>query len=172
MRLNGEELARLLDDGVFALAADPARPRSPPSRAAEVPFLNFAELDNAVAKLGQSAAAFDKVYAHLESSDDVDAQVARERLNAMLTRLEQSLADPRGLPGREWYQHMLYAPGVYTGYGVKTLPGIREAIEQRRWDEANRYMGVVSHALNAYSGQLDDAISIPQPTARGSVPKP
>jgi N-acetylated-alpha-linked acidic dipeptidase len=49
----------------------------------------------------------------------------------------------------------------YTGYGVKTLPGIREAIEERRWDEANRYVGVVSRALNAYSGRLDRAISAP-----------
>ena len=55
------------------------------------------------------------------------------------------------MPGREWYQHMIYAPGAHTGYGVKTLPGIREAIEERRWEEANQYMGVVSHALNAYS---------------------
>jgi N-acetylated-alpha-linked acidic dipeptidase len=56
---------------------------------------------------------------------------------------------------------MLYAPGIYTGYGVKTLPGILEAIEERRWDEANQYIGVVSRALNAYSAQLDRAISVP-----------
>jgi len=50
------------------------------------------------------------------------------------------LTDSHGLPGREWYQHMVYAPGFHTGYGVKTLPGIREAIEERRWDEANLKM--------------------------------
>ena len=66
--------------------------------------------------------------------------------------------DPKGLPGREWYQHMIYAPGMYTGYGVKTLPAIREAIEERRWDEANQYIGVVSRALNAYSERLDSAL--------------
>jgi N-acetylated-alpha-linked acidic dipeptidase len=71
------------------------------------------------------------------------------------------LIDSHGLPGREWYQHMVYAPGLHTGYGVKTLPAIREAIEERRWDEANRYMGVVSRALNAYSARLDRAISVP-----------
>jgi N-acetylated-alpha-linked acidic dipeptidase len=58
---------------------------------------------------------------------------------------------------------MIYAPGVHTGYGAKTLPGIREAIEERRWDEANRYIGVVSRALNAYSARLDRAISVLQP---------
>jgi N-acetylated-alpha-linked acidic dipeptidase len=72
--------------------------------------------------------------------------------NAALANLELTLTDPRGLPGgREWYQHMIYAPGAHTGYGVKTLPGIREAIEDRRWDEANEHMGVVARALNAYS---------------------
>jgi N-acetylated-alpha-linked acidic dipeptidase len=79
----------------------------------------------------------------------------------MLAVLEQNLTDPKGLPGREWFQHMIYAPGAHTGYGVKTLPGIREAIEERRWEEANQYMGVVAHALNAYSAQLDRAIAAP-----------
>ncbi len=82
-------------------------------------------------------------------------------MNATLTVIEQSLMDARGLPGREWYQHMIYAPGLHTGYGVKTLPGIREAIEERRWDEANQYLGVVSHALNAYSARMDRAIAAP-----------
>jgi N-acetylated-alpha-linked acidic dipeptidase len=172
MRVKSEELSQLLDDGAFGLAADPERPRAAPPRTDEVPYLNFAELDNATAKLRVSANAFDKEYARLESLDDAGARAARERLNAMLTHLEQSLTDPRGLPGREWYQHMLYAPGIYTGYGVKTLPGIREAIEERHWDEANQYIGVVSRALNAYSAQLDRAISVPQPPAGDFVEKP
>ena len=159
MRTKTLEMSKLLDDGAYALATDPTKPRAPPSRLAQVPFLNFAELDNASAKLEQSAKAFDAAYAHLEAADGADAGSERERLNAMLTVLEQSLTDPKGLPGREWYQHMIYAPGMYTGYGVKTLPAIREAIEERRWDEANQYMGVVAHALNAYSERLDSAIS-------------
>jgi N-acetylated-alpha-linked acidic dipeptidase len=56
---------------------------------------------------------------------------------------------------------MIYAPGLHTGYGVKTLPGIREAIEERRWDEANQYIGVVSNVLNAYSARMDRAIAAP-----------
>jgi N-acetylated-alpha-linked acidic dipeptidase len=159
MRTKTLEASKLLDEGAYALATDPTKPRAPPPRPAEVPYLNFAELDNASAKLGQSAKAFDKVYAQLEGADGADAESARERLNAMLTVLEQSLIDPNGLPGRGWYQHMIYAPGMYTGYGVKTLPAIREAIEERRWDEANQYMGVVAHALNAYSERLDSVIS-------------
>jgi N-acetylated-alpha-linked acidic dipeptidase len=161
MRQKTIEQTKLQDDGSYSLATDPQQPHAPPPRAAEVPFLSFAELDNAVAKLAQSAGAFDNAYARLTAADVAGATAARERLNATLTDLEQTLTDSRGLPGREWYQHMLYAPGLHTGYGVKTLPGIREAIEERRWDEANRYIGVVSRAINAYSARLDHAISVP-----------
>ncbi len=162
MRAKTQELAKLLDEGVYPLATDPEKPRAPPLRTAEVPYLNFAELDNAIEKLERSAKSFDREYARLGASEDGSSAAARERLNATLTTLEQSLTDPQGLPGREWYQHLVYAPGRFTGYGVKTLPGIREAIEERHWDDANRNIGVVSRALNAYSARLDRAISVPQ----------
>jgi N-acetylated-alpha-linked acidic dipeptidase len=158
MRTKTLELSKLLDEGAYKLATDPTKPLAPPPRAAEVPYLNFAALDNATARLERSAKEFDQAYARLETADGAGADAARERVNATLTDLEQSLTDPKGLPGREWYRHMIYAPGLNTGYGVKTLPGIREAIEERRWDEANQYIGVVSRALNAYSERLDSAI--------------
>jgi N-acetylated-alpha-linked acidic dipeptidase len=158
MRVKSRELDKLLDDDVFKLTANPDKPRAAPPRVGEVPFLNFSELDNAVAKLERSAAAFDKEYARVAADAGSDA-VERDRINATLVVLEQTLTAPRGLPGRDWYQHMVYAPGMHTGYGVKTLPGIREAIEERRWSEANEYLGVVSSALNAYSAAMDAAIA-------------
>jgi N-acetylated-alpha-linked acidic dipeptidase len=161
MRTKTQEQSKLLDEDDYKLAADPTKPRAPPPRLAEVPFLNFADLDNAVAKLERSAKSFDKEYARLVTQEDPGAAQARERMNAALTDLERSLTDPQGLPGREWYQHMLYAPGLHTGYGVKTLPGIREAIEERRWDEADHYIGVVAHVLDAYSHRLDGAVANP-----------
>jgi N-acetylated-alpha-linked acidic dipeptidase len=160
MRSRSRELAKLLEDDAFVLASDPKEPRAAPPRAGEVPYLNFSGMDNAVAKLDQSAKAFDREYARVSASDDAGNLAERERINAALASIEQTLTDPRGLPGgREWYQHMIYAPGAHTGYGVKTLPGIREAIEDRRWDEANEYIGVVARALNAYSNRLDRAIA-------------
>jgi N-acetylated-alpha-linked acidic dipeptidase len=170
-RQKNRELGRLLDDGAYRLAADPQSPRAPPPRAPEPPVVNFAPLDEAVKRLQTSAAAFDREYAR--ALDDgapasgapaaghaaSDARVARARLNAILATLERTLTDPRGLPQREWYRHMIYAPGAYTGYGVKTLPGIREALEEARWDEAAQYLGVVARALNAYSAQLDGAVA-------------
>jgi len=161
MRGKTRELAKLQDDESYKLTTNPDYPRSPPPRVADVPYLNFAELDNAVAKLEQSAKAFDQEYARLDAAGDTAGSAQRERVNSSLTILEQNLTDSQGLPGREWYQHMIYAPGLHTGYGVKTLPGIREAIEERRWDEANQYIGVVSRALNNYSARMDRAIAAP-----------
>jgi N-acetylated-alpha-linked acidic dipeptidase len=161
MRSKSAELAKLLDEDAFTLASDPDAPRMAPPRNGEVPFLNFAILDNAVAKLEQSAKAFDATYARASASDDAPPAQAL-RINAALANLELTLTDPHGLPGgRDWYKHMIYAPGAHTGYGVKTLPGIREAIEDRRWDDANEYMGVVARALDAYSNRLDRAIAAP-----------
>jgi N-acetylated-alpha-linked acidic dipeptidase len=161
MRTKTRELAKLLDDESYKLTVNPDFPRAPPARLADVPYLNFAGLDNAVARLEQSAKAFDKEYARLSTASDSGSSGERERVNATLAVLEQNLMDSRGLPGRAWYQHMIYAPGAHTGYGVKTLPGIREAIEERRWDEANQYIGVVSRALNNYSARMDRAIAAP-----------
>jgi N-acetylated-alpha-linked acidic dipeptidase len=161
MRTKTQELTKLLDDDSYKLAANPDVPRTAPPRVAEVPHLNFAELDNAVAKLELSSKAFDKEFARLGAGGGESSRGERDRVNATLTVLEQNLTDSRGLPGREWYQHMIYAPGLHTGYGVKTLPGIREAIEERRWDEANQYIGVVSGVLNAYSARMDRAIAAP-----------
>jgi len=161
MRMKTQELVKLLDEDTYRLATDPQKPRAAPPRISDVPYLDFANLDNAVAKLERAANSFDKAYARLAAEDDASSAAARERLNAALATLEQSLTDPQGLPGRAWYQHLVYAPGRFTGYGVKTLPGIREAIEERRWDEANRNIGVVAGALNAYSARLESAISVP-----------
>ena len=161
MRAKTAELAKLLDDGAYRLAADPRLPRGAPPRTDEVPHLDFAALDSAIERLQLSAKAFDKEYLRVAAIDDTHVNPERARLNAALAGLEQTLIDPHGLPGRDWYQHMIYAPGVHTGYGVKTLPGIREAIEERHWDEANQYIGVVARVLNAYSAGLDRAIASP-----------
>ena len=106
MRGKTRELNKLLDDDAYKLAANPDKPRAAPPRADEVPFLNFSELDNAAQKLEQSAKAFDKEYARFDASNDAALNGERERVNSTLSILEQSLTDPRGLPGRDWYQHI------------------------------------------------------------------
>ena len=156
-RQSSEELGRLLDQNAFTLATDPTRPVLPPEREPSVPYLNFAPLENVVTRLKASAKAYDASYAKLEAGDlKLTAPQARE-LNGLLQGMEQALTTARGLPNREWYKHLIYAPGALTGYGVKTVPGVRESIESNQWDVANEYVGITAAALNAYCTRLDRA---------------
>jgi N-acetylated-alpha-linked acidic dipeptidase len=78
-------------------------------------------------------------------------------VNAILAKSEHVLTDPRGLPMRPWFQHLLYAPGFYTGYGVKTIPAVRESIEQKRYGEVGEAMSRVSAVVNAEATLVDQA---------------
>jgi N-acetylated-alpha-linked acidic dipeptidase len=69
--------------------------------------------------------------------------------------MERALLLSEGLPRRPWFRHAIYAPGFYTGYGVKTLPGVREAIEQRNWKEADAQIGLAAGAVSAEADALD-----------------
>ncbi|MDQ2860216.1 MAG: M28 family peptidase [Pseudomonadota bacterium] len=144
---------RLLEQKAFALAADPTLPSGPPDREAEVPALDFTPLDTAIGRLKASAAAYDRAAA------EVGALKAEQlgKANAVLQSVEQAMTDERGLPGRPWYRHLIYAPGLLTGYGAKTLPGVREAIEGRRWAEATDYIGRTAAVLDGVSAKLDEA---------------
>jgi N-acetylated-alpha-linked acidic dipeptidase len=117
--------------------------------------LNLAALDNSVHRLALSAKACDDAGTKALASGLKLTAVQRAELETLLQGMEQSLTDAAGLPGREWFRHMIYAPGLLTGYGVKTLPGVREAIESRRWAEAEKYSVVIARALDAYSTRLD-----------------
>ncbi len=158
-RRTSEELAKLLDLNVFGLAADPTRVVGPPAREPEVPYFEFAPLDNAVARLKKSARSYDELYAKVAAGLKLNT-AQRKDLNELLRGMEQTLTDPRGLPGRDWYRHLIYAPGTLTGYGAKTLPGVREGIEQDRFDEADRYIPITAAVLSAYCDRLDRATAL------------
>jgi N-acetylated-alpha-linked acidic dipeptidase len=157
-RKKSEDLAKLLERDAFKLAADPTRVVGPPEREPEVPYLDFAALDNAVARLKKSARAYDE--AQGKALGGTLSAAKRKEVNAQLQGIEQALTDARGLPGREWYKHLIYAPGLLTGYGVKTVPGVREAIDDNRWAEANQYVTITANAVNAYSDRLDKATGL------------
>jgi N-acetylated-alpha-linked acidic dipeptidase len=156
-RKSNEELDTLLDQNVFTLASDPTRAVLPPAREPKVPYLDFAPLDNAVPRLKASAKAYDALYAKLQAGEIKLSPAQLGELNALLQGMEQSLTQARGLPGREWFKHLIYAPGMLTGYGVKTLPGVRESIEAGKWDVANEYSGATAAVLNAYCTRIDKA---------------
>jgi len=138
-----------LDEGVFRALADPKKTMIPPSREAIPPYLNFAPLDNAADDLTLAAEAYEKAFAA------APAGVAPSGLNAKLMKTERMLINAEGLPNRPWFQNMIYAPGFYTGYGVKTIPGVREAIEQKRWLEVDQQMVRAAKALQDEADLLD-----------------
>jgi N-acetylated-alpha-linked acidic dipeptidase len=156
MRERSAATDRLLDQNAFALAADPTKASEPPPRDDVVPALDFAPLDASVARLSASAAAYDTA---LAAAGDL-SPATRARLDGELIGVEHALTDPRGLPGRPWYQHLIYAPGMLTGYGAKTLPGVREAIEGRRWAEAQDFIARTAGVLAAASARIDAATAL------------
>jgi N-acetylated-alpha-linked acidic dipeptidase len=79
------------------------------------------------------------------------------KANETIQRTERALTSGEGLPGRDWYRHQLYAPGLYTGYEAKTMPGVREAVEAQHWDEANQQAKSVAKALQSLASQVEEA---------------
>ncbi|HEX7087728.1 MAG TPA: transferrin receptor-like dimerization domain-containing protein [Vicinamibacterales bacterium] len=148
------ERNRQIDEGVFAAMHDPRRPLRAPERLPVPPAINFAPLENAAAALSASAAAYAKAVATATPTPET-----LQRVNALLIRAERQLSDPEGLPRRPWYRHLLYAPGLYTGYGVKTVPGVREAIEQRQYDQAEREIVRAAAAIQRLARLLDEAVA-------------
>jgi len=149
-----EQTARRNDQiasGALKLASDPAATNILPVTKPPVPFINFAPLHNAAMRLQESVDAWSKL-------DATRLDPARQAaLDQILLRTEQALLNDSGLPRRPWYRHQLYAPGYYTGYGVKTMPGVREAIEQGNWTEAETQIGHVAQALDALTAEIDRA---------------
>jgi N-acetylated-alpha-linked acidic dipeptidase len=154
------ELDTLLDQDAFTLATDPTRPLLPPAREPEVPYLELAPLDNAAARLKQTSQLYDGRYARWLAGGAALSGTDLQHINALLQGAEQALVDAQGLPGRPWYRHLLYAPGAQTGYGAKTLPGVREAIEDNRWADAEKYAQLTADALNRYSEVIDQAAGL------------
>jgi len=138
-----------LDNGTFDLALDPTRTLKAPTRKAEVPHLNFAPLKNALSRLQMTADEYNRSIGNkkLSARDQI-------KVNQLLYLSERKLTRPHGLAGRNWYKHHIYAPGFYTGYGVKTIPGVREAIEVRQFDEAGKQVEIAAEVLDSLSLQI------------------
>ena len=128
---------------VYSLAADPHDPKMLPQPMAVPPDLDFTELDNAISALRSAGERFNhnRLAAVSASSARLDA------VNVELTTAERKFINPDGLPRRPWTRNILYAPGWFTGYGVKTLPGVREAIEEGLYAEASSQMAIAAHAI-------------------------
>jgi N-acetylated-alpha-linked acidic dipeptidase len=142
-----------LADGVYKAAADPRKTSVPPPVDVVPPYFNFAPLDQASDDLTAAAADYEKAFtAHADSADP--------KVNSLLIGTEHALTDPAGLPNRPWFENMIYAPGFFTGYGVKTLPAVREAIEQKQWSAVDTQIARTAAAIEREVDQLKAATKV------------
>ena len=160
MRSQTDQSNELIRSGALTLNADPRHTYVLPEVKSPVPHLNFSPLDNAIAKLQASVKSYSAL--NLNGLNESTAKA----LDAVLMKTERALINNAGLPRRPWFKHTIYAPGFYTGYGVKTLPGVREAIEERNWKEAEEQIVRVAQALEACAAEIDKATALVKMQAR------
>lgn len=155
-RAETEAENKMIKDKLYDLAKDPTKVYLSPKPKGNVPFLNFSSLENSLVQLKLNAEEFQRLYGN---GSQLDPEKQNE-LNSILYKAERSLIQEKGLPRRSWYKHQVYAPGFYTGYGVKTLPGIREGIEQRNWTEAQENIEIVAKTLQEYTVQVQRTLDL------------
>lgn len=153
-------LADLRREGDFKLSSAPYDTTTAPADKGITPLIDMLPLQNASDHLTRAAGAADSMLA----GESRLPPATQARINAALTNIDQLLLDPQGLPGRQWYQNLISAPGTLTGYGAKTLPGVREAIEQRRWDDARTYVQRTAAVIENYANRLDEITAMGGPT--------
>jgi N-acetylated-alpha-linked acidic dipeptidase len=147
-----------IEEGVFKATNDAKRPLVPPSAEAVPPHLNFAPLENAVDALTRSAAEYRKSLEQANANGGAAlASASLAEVNKMLIDSERKLTNAEGLPNRPWFKHQLYAPGFYTGYAVKTVPAVREAIELKKWKDADDAIIVVARVLQDEAALISSA---------------
>ena len=141
-----KETNRELEDGVYKAINDPRRPRVAPKQEAVPPYINFAPLENAADALAKAGDHYNKALASALNGK-VDA-AKLTAINEQLLKAERLLLNDGGLPTRPYYKHMLYAPGLYTGYAPKTVSGIRESIELKDYKLAEQEVPRVAKAVS------------------------
>jgi N-acetylated-alpha-linked acidic dipeptidase len=147
-----------ISDGMFEATADPRLTWVTPKKEEPPPYINFAPLDNAVESLQKSSSEYQKVLERVSANGGAAlASSSLQEVNALLMQSEHKLTTPEGLPGRFWYKHELYAPGVYTGYAAKAIPAVREALEQKQWQQAEDAAARVAKVLQNEAKLIDDA---------------
>ncbi len=150
MRNDVQKHNTLIDKNVFVLASDPTKDYKKPVKEESVPYIDFSSLQNELVLLKETIENYQKIDIDKLSLDK------KEKLNQKLMQAEHMLTSEKGLPRRPWFKHQIYAPGFYTGYGVKTLPGVREAVEQKNWKEAQEQIKILSETFKNFNNFLKD----------------
>jgi N-acetylated-alpha-linked acidic dipeptidase len=159
LREAAEERSRRLADRTYELVDDPKSTLVPPKALDPVPYINLAPLRNAAETLDRSTRAYQKAL-DARAADHPLSPAEAEQLNLILLKAERALTRKEGLPRRPWFQHQVYAPGFYTGYGVKTLAPVREALEQRSWKEAEEQAVILGKVLEGFAKEVDRARAV------------
>ncbi len=154
------ERNKQIDEGVFSATSDPQEPVHPPPVRDVPPFFNFAPLQNAVSLITRAADRYAKEVSKVEAAGLKLDDATLLRLNHLLMQSGPKLTDPAGLPGRPWFKNQIYAPGAYTGYESKPLPGILEAMDRKDWTEAESQIPRAAAALEREAALIDEATSV------------
>jgi N-acetylated-alpha-linked acidic dipeptidase len=154
-----DDANRRAREQIDLLAADARQTFLPKAAETPVPHPNLAPLQNAADRLARAARAYESAWAHADALDPA----RRAALDAVLLRAERAFLRPEGLPRRPWFRHQVYAPGWYTGYGVKTIPAVREAIEQKRFEELDPAVRHAADAIVAYAQEVERATALLSP---------
>jgi N-acetylated-alpha-linked acidic dipeptidase len=153
-----KERNREIEEGVFKATNDPKRPQISPPAEEVPPHLNFAPMENASEALTRSAMEYHKALEQANANGGgMLASASLKQVNKLLIDSERKLTNAAGLPNRPWFKHQLYAPGFYTGYAAKTVPAVREAIEQKQWKLADEGIVVVAHVLQEEAELISSA---------------
>jgi N-acetylated-alpha-linked acidic dipeptidase len=160
-----EEIAeknRRISEGTYQAVSDPTETYVVPRTESAAPALNFAPLQSALTRLQESAKNYQAAAAAQTAQERLSSPEIQTRLDQILMSVEHSMTREAGLPRRPWFKHQIYAPGFYTGYGVKTLPGVREAVEQHNWKEADEQITLAASTLQQIAAEIDRAAALLQ----------
>ncbi len=152
------EQNREIDEGLFTATADSRKPYVTPQKKDVPPYFSFAPLQNGLDALQGAADHYDRALRKAEQNGGaLLARASLANVNAKIMQAEHSMTLSDGLPNRPWFRHQIYAPGFYTGYGVKTIPGVREAIEQKQWKQVDEQIARAGQVLQNVARVMDEA---------------
>ncbi len=164
------ERNREVEEGVFTATSDPEKQYVPPPKQPLPPYLNFAPLENGAEAYARAAQRYRQAVARLnENGGAIWQSPTLKEINAKLILTERTFTVNQGLKERPWFKHQIYAPGAYTGYGAKTIPAVREAMEENKWQDADEGAVIVGQVLMK-EASLVDSIAQELEQAEGQPP--
>ncbi|MDT5293272.1 MAG: N-acetylated-alpha-linked acidic dipeptidase, partial [Acidobacteriota bacterium] len=156
------EKNRRISEGTFRAVFDPTETYVMPQTETPAPGLDFAPLQSALTRLQDSTKRYQAALDAPAAQERLRSRETQAQLDLILMEVEHAMTRDAGLPRRPWFKHQIYAPGFYTGYGVKTLPGVREAVEQHNWKEAGEQIAVAAGTVEQVASEIDRAASLLQ----------